>query len=66
MKWIKFIIGGGLFISSTIQLIKLLNSYFTLPFDQIPFGAEIGTGAMMLAGILIFRSGLKKEEKPSA
>lgn len=63
MKYLKIIIGGLLAISGLVQLLKVIGLYWTLPFNEWPVGAEIGTIAIMVAGIFIFKSGLNHNKE---
>ena len=56
MKYVKIIFGGLLAISGFVQLLKVIGLYLTLPSNEWPVGAEIGTGAIMVAGIFIVKS----------
>jgi len=59
MKYLKIIIGSLLALSGLVQLLKVIGIYLSQPADQWPVGAELGTLAVLVVGVLLVRSGLR-------
>ena len=58
MKYVKIIVGSLLALSGLVQLLKMLGIYLSQPADKWPVGAELGTLAVLVAGVLLVRSAL--------
>ncbi len=62
MKYLKIIVGSMLALSGLVQLLKVIGIYLRQPANQWPVGAELGTLAGLVAGVLLVRSGLRHKK----
>ncbi len=63
MKYLKIIVGSLLAMSGLVQLLKVLSIYLSQSADAWPVGAELGTLAVLVAGVLLVRSGLRHKKR---
>lgn len=60
MRMFKIICGALLALMGFVQLTNIILLYIRLPFEDWPIGAEFGTIGFIIAGIVLFLSGVKK------
>jgi len=58
----KTILGGILIFGASSELLSIMNDYRSGKLEFWPFGVEIGAGLLILGGMWLLKSGLKKSK----